>query len=315
MKFVFLFIFIFNIVFAQNLITNSGFEDVSFCPCAIANLGENHLQYANGWSTPTYASADLICKNIPVCVAPYTNYAVHQYPNTGDNMAGIVVFDFYDYNYREYLQFHLPDPLSAGSVYNIKLFTNSAGNFNVTSCVQIYFSPTIVENISSYDYLNVSPQIKNPFGNYVTDTLGWTELNFTYISEGGEQYITIGCFDDSTDIDLTVKDLDDPNLSIVYLLFDDISLEKDTSSLSYIIPNVFTPNNDGLNDMYIPVLNGLKNWQMYIYNRWGAQVTKLDKSNASWDGINNSEGVYFYYFQTYINNELKTEKGFIQLFR
>lgn len=315
MRFFFLFSFIVNSVYAQNLITNSGFEDVSFCPCSIANLGENHLIYASGWSNPTYASADLICKQLPTCVAPFTNYAIYQYPHSGDNMAGIYILETLDFNYREYLQFKLSSPLPSGSLYKLKLFTNTAGNYNLTSCIQIYFSNSIIENNASYSYLDVNPQIKNPDGNYIIDTLGWTELNFSYISEGGEQFITIGCFDNSDNIDVTVKDINDTNMANVYLMFDDISLELDTATLSYMIPNVFTPNNDGVNDVYFPEMDGLKNWEMYIYNRWGTLVTKLDKGNTKWDGINNSEGVYYYYFKTYINDELKMEKGFIQLFR
>lgn len=315
MKPLFSILFIVNFLYGQNLISNSGFEDVSFCPCSIANLGENHLVYANGWSTPTFASADLICKSIPICAAPYTSYAVYQYPNSGDNMAGIYIFEALDFNYREYLQFKLSNSLPSGNVYELSLFVNTAGSFNVTSCVQIYFSNSIIENYSSYYNLGVTPQLSNPSGNYITDTLGWTELNFTYISEGGEQYITIGCFDNADDIDVTVKDINDTNLANVYLMFDDISLIKDTTTLFYVIPNVFTPNNDGVNDIYYPEMNGLKNWEMFIYNRWGKEITKLDKNNPVWNGINDSEGVYFYYFQTYINNELKMEKGFIQLFR
>lgn len=68
------------------------------------------------------------------------------------------------------------------------------------------------------------------------------------------------------------------------------------------IPNVFTPNGDGLNDYFFPrefLTSGLTSFKMEIYNRWGQLVfstTALD--GAGWDGkLNNvlqPEGVFVY---------------------
>lgn len=38
------------------------------------------------------------------------------------------------------------------------------------------------------------------------------------------------------------------------------------------IPNSFTPNNDGLNDVFIPLAQSVKNYEMNIFNRWGLKV-------------------------------------------
>ena len=54
------------------------------------------------------------------------------------------------------------------------------------------------------------------------------------------------------------------------------------------IPNVFTPNGDGVNDIYF--VNGASIEEIYVafYNRWGEKVYELnsDKGNIAWDGRN-----------------------------
>jgi len=64
------------------------------------------------------------------------------------------------------------------------------------------------------------------------------------------------------------------------------------------IPNVFTPNNDGFNDTFLPdIFCELNNFSMYIYNRWGKLVYASD-SYHPWDGKYNGKdvavGVYYY---------------------
>jgi len=63
------------------------------------------------------------------------------------------------------------------------------------------------------------------------------------------------------------------------------------------VPNVFTPNGDGANDIYfINIVNGTS-FEAVILNRWGNVVYTIDTLNAGWDGnINGKEandGVYF----------------------
>ncbi len=64
------------------------------------------------------------------------------------------------------------------------------------------------------------------------------------------------------------------------------------------IPNVFTPNGDGINDSFIITSLGTiinEGAELIIYNRWG---TKLFQSTTlmEWTGKNHSEGTYYYIF-------------------
>jgi gliding motility-associated-like protein len=63
-------------------------------------------------------------------------------------------------------------------------------------------------------------------------------------------------------------------------------------------PNVFTPNGDGTNDFFYPIHQNIYNYQLVIFNRWGAIVFSTEDPYEKWDGtsngIPNSEGTYFY---------------------
>ena len=61
------------------------------------------------------------------------------------------------------------------------------------------------------------------------------------------------------------------------------------------IPNVFTPNNDGINDVFEPgKRKGITKMSTSIYNRWGKLVYKSDDLQIGWDGKNNADGVYYW---------------------
>lgn len=65
--------------------------------------------------------------------------------------------------------------------------------------------------------------------------------------------------------------------------------------------NIFTPNGDGLNDMWDvrELLDGSANCQLQVMNRWGSVVYEDDSFNGMWDGTDNGgnelvDGTYYY---------------------
>ena len=61
-----------------------------------------------------------------------------------------------------------------------------------------------------------------------------------------------------------------------------------------VIPNVITPNGDGINDML--TIQNLMNWDnraLTIFNRWGGIVFKTEDYRNDWNGSGVSDGVYF----------------------
>ena len=93
-------------------------------------------------------------------------------------------------------------------------------------------------------------------------------------------------------------------------------------SSDFRIPNVFTPNGDGIGDEFIVMYNGaLSNYDLSIYTKSGQLVFHTQQPDKSWDGKisgNNeaSEGVYFYVVTaTDENGENISQKGTVQLLR
>jgi len=94
---------------------------------------------------------------------------------------------------------------------------------------------------------------------------------------------------------------------------------------NYLLPNVFSPNGDGINDLYRPQRTSyVERVEMTIFNRWGTQVYYTEDPDINWDGkVNNSDrlvapGVYYYICDVYeyrlTGIEVYTLTGFIYVF-
>ncbi len=83
----------------------------------------------------------------------------------------------------------------------------------------------------------------------------------------------------------------------------------------FLLPNAFTPNDDGRNDVFRPVFSFLpEQYTMYIYDRWGNTVFETSDPGIGWNGTYHNKpvpsGVYIYYmiYREY-NGESKEKKG------
>jgi gliding motility-associated-like protein len=79
---------------------------------------------------------------------------------------------------------------------------------------------------------------------------------------------------------------------------DEISLEHEDCEVRLKMPNIFTPNGDAFNPMFVPEeYNYLESGNMVIYNRWGEEIFNGDLFTG-WGGrVGNSEassGVYYF---------------------
>lgn len=68
-------------------------------------------------------------------------------------------------------------------------------------------------------------------------------------------------------------------------------------------PNVFTPNRDGINDLFTPLTPSPAAVTLQVFDRWGVRVCATEGVNPTWDGRNAdgkdvAEGVY-YWIATY----------------
>jgi gliding motility-associated-like protein len=88
--------------------------------------------------------------------------------------------------------------------------------------------------------------------------------------------------------------------------------------LLVVVPNIFTPNGDGNNDVFFVKLENATSLDLTIVNRWGNFMAKISAVNGFWDGTVNSnladEGVYFYqYTVSGLDGTIQTGQGDIQL--
>lgn len=82
------------------------------------------------------------------------------------------------------------------------------------------------------------------------------------------------------------------------------------------IPNVFSPNNDGMNDIWRVTHEAIVEYECTITNRWGKEVYNYADVNAGWDGGEESEGTYYYMIiATGDDNVQYNETGTITLVR
>jgi gliding motility-associated-like protein len=83
------------------------------------------------------------------------------------------------------------------------------------------------------------------------------------------------------------------------------------------IPNIFTPNNDGVNDFYSITSNLAVNYECIIFNRWGNVVASKKNTftpgipELIWDGKDATDGTYFYMLEVEVGNEVKKFEGFL----
>ncbi|MDB4126819.1 gliding motility-associated C-terminal domain-containing protein, partial [Flavobacteriales bacterium] len=207
--------------------------------------------------------------------------------------------------------------------YNYQL-RNIAGMFD-NGIVFQHSDSLIVENLSDGDYYfkvidynnckdSISVKITQP-----NEIIADFSINEDLILEGntvtvtnlssGADYFSWNFGDDSNssnEFELTYKYRDQGNF-IIELIASNSDLSficNDTASLNiavegYDINNVFTPNNDGLNDEYHFGDEMLVELRVAIYNRWGQQVYAFNDVKGSWNGKSFNgelvpEGVYFF---------------------
>tara|TARA_B110000240_G_scaffold151067_1_gene167374 strand:+ start:716 stop:2083 length:1368 start_codon:yes stop_codon:yes gene_type:complete len=437
----------------QNLIPNPSFENYNTCPTS-----DGQLINAIPWINSNSDSPDLFnscvgsnCNTSPwVCVP--TNFFGNQLPNTGNGYSGIAVG--VGGSIIEYLHVKLLSPLIVGDKYQVSYYI-SLGDQSTRAIdrIGVYFSSTQISSVTNQ--LSYTPQIITPPGFYITNKIGWILITDTLTALGGEEYITLGNFnnvsntnfisglggtldypyyyiddlslikigcnpqtidlgndttlcqggtltldatttnatylwqDNSTNPTLNVTQqgtywvqITDScgsttgtiNVSYYQLLTLDLgndrtlcqgetlTLDVTTTNATYLwqdnstnptlnvtqqgtywaeviinncseadtiiiieedceiileMPNVFTPNSDGINDIFVPIISkGIVSMNTIIYNRWGNKIYETNDLLVEWDGQDVSDGVYFWIVNyTDINDVKNNLKGHVTILK
>ncbi len=313
---------------AQNLVQNYDFEMYTSCP---TSAGQIYLAtpwayiLGGGGGSPDYFNS---CNPSPLFSVPNNNWG-YQSPNSGNGYAFVGAYLATSANSREYMQAPLKDSLKAGEEYCVKFYVSVADKYKYAADgIGAYFSKIPVSSTVN-TVLPYIAQVNNPSGNIITDTMNWTKVSGSFIASGGEKYIVIGNFKDDANTNTSIINNGAINTGASYYI-DDVSVMLCSDTVkpitpvlisSITIPNIFTPNNDGTNDVFSITCKNIKTLNCKIYNRWGVLVGELKNVNDSWDGrttagLECTDGVY-YYILTAIGLDEKEyeEKGFLQLVR
>jgi gliding motility-associated-like protein len=183
-----------------------------------------------------------------------------------------------------------------------------AGSFPVTLTV---FGEGGCESSLSKDVINISPSAIAAFtSSPVVEQVMYVpsaEVQFINESENGSRYLWDFGDGNYSELENPVHNFTDPGLYDVTLtVFDEKNCVSTVVVGSYdvrveglFIPNILTPNNDGVNDFFQIRYEGSGDIQFEIFDRWGRRYFVGDSPTDVWRGttLNGelaAEGVYFY---------------------
>lgn len=70
---------------------------------------------------------------------------------------------------------------------------------------------------------------------------------------------------------------------------EDSALVHEFCQPTIFVPNTFTPNNDGVNDVWSPVGNNIVDYEVHVFDRWGGVIFHSTQLDQGWDGTINGE--------------------------
>ncbi len=225
-----------------NLIPNGDMELFDACPEGFYGLDYYLEPTVQNWLEATLSSADYYHPCAAVAsgmTVPSGYFFSYQQAHSGDGYLGVYLKSI-GYEYREYVTVELLEPLEEGKCYYFEMYVapNETSSFGLsayaTDRIGVHFSeerigpldPFFIAALTSY-----VPQIEQPAGVFITDTLNWTKVSGVYSAVGGEQWITIGNFysDAATE---AIDFLGYGGSPLVYAAIDDVLLTSVENAVS-----------------------------------------------------------------------------------
>lgn len=190
--------------------------------------------------------------------------------------------------------------------------------------------PSDTDTIYMAGELTGSAPMKVLFNANVEVPDGYTYFCEWYSSNGGESKPTLFRTEDSWDFTfeqsgkfyyslvVTVTKTEDG--STTELTAGDFVIRISESELK--VPNAFSPNGDGINDVFKVTYKSLVKFNAYVFNRWGQELYRWGLSNIDegWDGTAHGkpvkDGVYFIVVEAVGSDGIKYKhKGDINILR
>jgi len=216
---------------------------------------------------------------------------VYNLPNSGGNDIYVAKYDMSNCNCG------VPPPPAAN-------FTASDTVICAADCINFTDLSTDTPTSWQWSFPGGIPPIsasQNPANICYNDT-GVFDVQLIATNANGSDTLTIDPF-------IVAENCDTPTLLLDTLLF---------------IPNSFSPNGDGINDVLFVRGSEIKKIKLYIYNRWGEKVFQCSMFNVQcsegWDGTYKGKplntGVFAWYAEVeFLDDELVYRKGNVTLIK
>lgn len=192
---------------------------------------------------------------------------------------------------------------NSGCISQVSAATVSNYNIHASGSASVYmgYTPINVTITNLSTGINSGDNVRWAFGDSTSASTYDAAHNYT---AGGHYNViltitqlAIGCID----------------TAIIRVYYQDLSI--------LLIPNIFTPNGDNINDIFTITGTELRNFYAEIYDRWGLKLYEWDSALGGWDGRIKggaiaSDGTYFYIIKASgIDGKEYAEHGAFQLTR
>ncbi len=316
--------------YAQNLVPNPSFELYDSCTSVYSIYTERSMNFfCSNWFDNNLISESTV-DYMNSCLPE--NYHVpdgingHSFAQDGNRYIGASMIGFYSHNttdelHREHPCVKLTDTLIKDSTYCVSFFYKNPNTFDKGYALDnigiLFTKDSLTYEVAQFS----SAHIRTEQGVLLRNDQ-WEQFTGYYTANGGETYLNVGLFGNlqNTTLDFSY----DGFVAFMYF-FDNFSVtkcNKDSLTRVYIdLPNVFTPNNDGINDSYIINHNNIEQMQVLVYNRYGNLIFQYDGLNQTWNGTSQDgnplvDGTYFITVSATDNQgNLLTESRLVTLFR
>jgi len=269
--------------------------------------------------TSTNAKCDgtggtLTVSNTTGGTAPYT-YSFNgsaftntlNYTSINASIYSLIVKDANGCEFTESIIINANTPLSASFSATVQ----SGGNDTLTEVT----ASSGYNNSYVWNYSSQNEVLNASFINISSSGIGVT---YNWIFNNGQTTDTI-----TNNLNNLLQNIQGPNsLNVTLIVTNGDATCNDTAKIlieiksSLIIPNIFSPNGDGINDVFLIKYKGYKELQLSVFNRWGNKYYETTKPEEGWNGDKAAEGTYFYVITGKGNDEKVFEaKGYFMLVR
>ena len=220
-------------------------------------------------------------KENPQVIATTSNYSACPNQNviiTGSGSGGVGPYSYYwniGFVNTPTISVH---ELNSSVYYLIVKDSYSCSSLPAISNLYIYKTLKASYSVNDYEVSEFEPTIyfnDLSSGNPITWNWNFSNLGSSNSQNAMFNFSTIGTYT----IQLNVTDANgciDSSLQVVNVI----------PEFTFYAPNAFTPNNNGLNDVFLPKGNGwdVSTYKLWIFDRWGNKVFHTTDYQQGWDG-------------------------------